>query len=169
VQSFALGGGNLGESFYAIEVSPSGTGALAIGDRLKRSTDGGRQWVDSGPSATTVSWASDTTVLAAGGLFGELFRSSDGGGSWSTVFNDFTRNFNAIGMASAATDVALGRASGSSPGSGGFKARLADRPARGVLALRRRRCRSCKFMHGALFASHGRTWPSVEAAAGLVS
>ncbi len=127
-----IAGGRLDDTIQQIEEAPGGGVTLAtnLRDQVRRSTDAGATWSDgqatsfNGPAA--ISFGNASTVMAAS-LFGTVAISTDAGGSFTSVVDDSTVNFNTVAMASATTAIVAGRTSGStSPDLGGFMRRTTD-------------------------------------------
>jgi photosystem II stability/assembly factor-like uncharacterized protein len=87
------------------------------GDGLLKSEDGGRSWQPTNRGLTNlnlqeiaVSPVSPDIALTAGGVFGGLFRTADGGGSWSAVGG--SEQVTSLGFLADGTHVLAGDAQG---------------------------------------------------------
>jgi len=103
-----MAGGSDLQDLHTVRFSSVGVGLIAGGESLRRSVDGGNTWVDTLPRyAFGVAFASDSVAVAAT-RNGEIYRSTDAGINWSSVYNDPTVVFDAVDFATASVGVAVG-------------------------------------------------------------
>lgn len=106
-----VGGGSATEILEVVRFSPAGVGFAAGATnfgRVLRTTDGGLNWALSAPLGGVLDLAFAGSNVIAAGLNG-IYRSTDLGQSWSTVYRDnLGNNPRSVDFASAAIGVAVG-------------------------------------------------------------
>jgi photosystem II stability/assembly factor-like uncharacterized protein len=104
------------ESLYDLAIDPTNTQILYAGtsDGVFKTTDHGQTWAPAGLTAdvraVVIDPASPSTLLAVG--FFEVYRSTNAGGSWTTVFEDHFVNHAVAFDPSSASSYLLGTSGG---------------------------------------------------------